>query len=443
VAATLNAKALAWLARGLDSGRLALIALVASLALGAALTAAELTGIDGLCVTRIDEAVFVAFAAAASAMLVLAYALRGAKALRGLLWTNCSLCLIFILYFPVTPISAMVLVAYVALPLSLYLPFPTGFLATCAVLGLDCAARFLAFPPEAIGQRSASFRDLVSFVAAPAVASALVSPIAALRAELDRLSESLLKVTKLNLSYQDYSASVEEKSALEERLRLTRDIHDVVGYALTNTIMTMRAASIMCAKEPEKVPSLLDSARADADQALTQVRGILGDLRRREIRSAAGPLAIAKAVRAFKTATGVEVDLDFGNFDWTTFGGAEYGGGQWGNEAAFATSHFVQEGMLNAFNHGKATEIRVSFRSGKEGLVVSVRDNGSGAKGLQEGIGISGMRERIEKLGGSVEYGNSVDGFCIEMRLPSAPPSGVAGAATSGAGEAEGAEGGG
>jgi signal transduction histidine kinase len=95
--------------------------------------------------------------------------------------------------------------------------------------------------------------------------------------------------------------------------------------------------------------------------------------------------------------------------------------------------------MLNAFNHGKATAIRVSFRSGKEGLVVSVRDNGSGAKGLQEGIGISGMRERIEKLGGSVEYGNSVDGFCIEMRLPSAPPSG----ATSAAGEAEGAEGGG
>jgi signal transduction histidine kinase len=251
------------------------------------------------------------------------------------------------------------------------------------------------------------------FVALPLAAAALVSVVTSLRAELDRLTESLLEVTKLNLSYQDYSASVEEKSALEERLRLTRDIHDAVGYALTNTIMLMRAASLMCAKEPEKLPSLLESARMDADQALAQVRAILGDLRKREIRGAAGPNAIARAARAFRASTGVEVDLDFGNFDWAAFGKAEDG-----DQAAFAASHFVQEGMLNAFSHGKATSVRVSFRASEDGLAVSVKDNGGGAKELHEGIGISGMRERIEKLGGSLDYGSSAGGFAIEMRLP-------------------------
>ncbi len=413
MAATSNSKALAWLARGLDRGRLHLAFLAASLALGIALIAAELTGADGLCVTSADEAVFVASTSVSCALLALAFAFRGKATLRPLLWANCALCLAFIVYFPLTPISTMAFLAFAAVPLSLYLPFPAGIAAAAAALAAACLARFVLLPPEALGQRSASFRDVLAFVAAPLVASPLVSALSAFRAEMDKLAESLLGVTKLNLSYQDYSASVEEKSALEERLRLTRDIHDVVGYALTNTIMTMRAASIMCGKEPERVPALLDSARADADQALSQVRAILGDLRAREIRSAAGPNAIEKAVRAFRAATGVEVDLDFGNFDWGLFGG-----GDGGDQAAFAASHFVQEGMLNAFSHGKASSIRVSFRASEEGLTVAVKDNGGGAKAVQEGIGIAGMRERIEKLGGRLEYGSSEHGFDIRMRLP-------------------------
>ena len=412
-----NAKALSRIARGIDRGLMPLLFLVSSLALGGVLTASEIAGLDGLCVTRADETAFAIITALSSAVLVLEYAFRGKGPLRPLLWTGGILCLCFILYFPLTPISCLAFLSYVTIPISLYLPFPGGIAVSSSALAAACAARFIVFPPEVLGQRSASFRDGLVFVAFPLAASVLVSALSAFRSETDRLAESLLGVMKLNLSYQDYSASVEERSALEERLRLTRDIHDVVGYALTNTSMAMRAASLMCAKEPEMVPSFLDSARADADRALAQVRAILGDLRRREIRMAAGPNAIAKTVRAFRTATGAEVDLDFGNFDWAI-----------GDEAAFAASHFVQEGMLNAFSHGKATAIRVSFRSSEEGLVVAVKDNGGGAKEVQEGIGISGMRERIEKLGGSLEFGSSAGGFSIAMRLPlessPAPPMG-------------------
>jgi signal transduction histidine kinase len=369
--------------------------------------------LDGLCATKADEAVFIVLALACSALLVAAYALRKSRAVRLPLALLAALCLALILYFPLTTISCMAFLAYVALPLSLYLPFPTGFAATAAALALACAARFAALPPESLGQRSAAFRDVLAFVSAPLVASAVVGAVSALRAEMDKLADSLLAVTRLNLSYQDYSASVEEKSALEERLRVTRDIHDVVGYALTNTIMTMRAASLMCAQEPDRVPSFLESAREDAEQALAQVRSILGGLRGREIRIAAGPNAIAKAVRAFKTATGTDVDLDFGNFDWALFGAAEDG-----DEAALAASHFVQEGMLNAFSHGKASAIRVSFRASEGELRVSVKDNGGGAKEIQEGIGLAGMRERIQRLGGSLEYGSTAGGFGILMRLP-------------------------
>jgi signal transduction histidine kinase len=418
--ATKDARALSALARALsralDGGLVSLASASASALVGAALVVAELLGLGGLCVTRADEAFFVAATAWATACLALCHALRGRRELAWPLAGGLAASLALSLYFPVGQATWLSFAMYAALPLSLYLPPPRGLAATALSLAALLALRLGVLPPEALGQRSASFREALACVVLPLAASLLAQGLAAFRAEADRLADALGAVTRLNLSYQDYSASVEEKSALEERLRLTRDIHDVVGYALTNTIMTMRAASLMCRREPERVPAFLDAARSDAERAHAQVRGILHDLRRREIRRAAGPVAIARTVRGFKAATGAEVDLDFGNFDWSISG-----------EAAFAASHFVQEGMLNAVSHGKAGSIRVAFREEGGELLVSVKDDGSGAQELREGIGIAGMRERIERLGGSLSYGSppGARGFAIEMRIPlEAPPPG-------------------
>lgn len=405
--ATTQSNALTWIGRRLDHDRLALAFLALSILIDALLVFAELSGLDGLCVTGEDEAVFVALTSASAVGLVLAFLLRAAPPLSWMLWLEGIACLAFVLYFPVSPLSWIAILTFVVVPVSLYLPFPRNILSSAAALAFACLVRFVVLTPELIGQKAASFRDVLLFVLAPLFASALLSLLSAFRKEMGRLGEALLGVTRINLSYQDYSASIEEKSALEERLRLTRDIHDVVGYALTNTIMMLRAASLMCGREPEKVPALLETARVNADSALAQVREILGDLRRREIRRTVGPGPIAKVVRMFRLATGAEVDLDFGNFDWEI-----------GDEEAIVVNHFVQEGMLNAFSHGKATAIRVAFRESEGELLVSVKDNGGGAKDLQEGIGISGMRERTERLGGSIEYGSQAGGFSIQIRLP-------------------------
>jgi signal transduction histidine kinase len=410
VAAINQSKSILRMGRALGLARFPQAVLALSLAVLAASAAAQLTGLDGLCVTRADEAAFVSLSAAAAIGLCASYLLRSRKAAGWALAAQFAISTAFILYFPVTSLSWLFLILASILPASLYLGYPASAAVSLSIAAASFALRFIVFPPGALGQRAASFRDVLLFALASAGAAAMASLLSALKAEADRLAEALMGVTRLNLSYQDYSASVEEKSALEERLRLTRDIHDVVGYALTNTMMLMRAAAIMIEKEPEKVGALIEATQKGAESALAQVRGILGDLRRREIRYAAGPNAIAKVVRVFKTATGAEVDLDFGNFDWSI-----------GDEEAFAVHHFVQEAMLNAFSHGKATAIRVSFRQAEDALAVTVRDNGSGSKGVSEGIGISGMRERLAKVGGGLEYSSTADGFSITMRLSAAP----------------------
>jgi signal transduction histidine kinase len=378
-----------------------------ALLLGSLLVAAELRGIGGVCLTATDLHLFIALIAILSACLLAAHFLKKSELLGLPLGFAVVAFLVFALYFPVSSITALVFTMYVAVPLSLYLTFPKGAFASIALLAAVLVFRFGLYTPESMGQRSAAFRDVLLLVLAPLFVSFSLSALAAFRAELDRIAESLRTVTRLNLTYQDYNASVEEKSALKERLRITRDIHDIVGYALTNTIMTLRAASLMCDVEPGRVKGFLENAKTDAERAHEQVRSALGELRRREIRSVAGPGAIARVVRSFKAATGAEVHIDFGSFDWAISG-----------EAAFAVSHFVQEGMLNAVSHGGATWISVDFGETEDGLRVTVRDNGGGAKTVHEGIGIAGMRERIEKLGGDLEYASTAGGFSIEMRLP-------------------------
>lgn len=404
-------QALGSLVKSFDGGRLSLAVLTASLLLGASLVAAEASGVGGLCVTRADLNFFIAAVAILSACIVAAHILRRSELLRLPIGFAVIACLIFELYFPVSSVSAIVFAMYLAAPISLYLPFPRGAFASLFLLAAFLVIRMEVFAPGALGQRSASFRDVFLLVVAPLFVSFSFSALAAFRAELDRMAESLRTVTRLNLSYQDYNAGLEEKTALKERLRITRDIHDIVGYALTNTIMTLRAAVLMCDREPARVKPFLDAAKRDAERAHEQVRSALGELRRREIRCVAGPGALARIIRSFEAATGAEVHIDFGSFDWRV-----------GGETAFAVSHFVQEGMLNAVTHGGATWISVDFVEAEGGLRVTVRDNGAGAKTVHEGIGIAGMRERIEKLGGELAYTSAAGGFSIEMRLPLEPP---------------------
>ena len=58
---------------------------------------------------------------------------------------------------------------------------------------------------------------------------------------MERLDEAVGRLTSANLTFQDLASTAQERSAEDERKRITREIHDAIGYALTNLIMTMEA----------------------------------------------------------------------------------------------------------------------------------------------------------------------------------------------------------
>jgi len=225
--------------------------------------------------------------------------------------------------------------------------------------------------------------------------------------EKKQLDGMVVELAKANLQYQEYATGAAEAGMREERLRITRDIHDVVGYTLTNNIAMMEAATDMMRRNPLGVPALIKAARDNARDGLQQIRVALYRLRAQSSDSPRGLRALTRLCHLFERATRIEVRLAYGNAR------SEYG-----DAVDSALYHLVQEALLNAFRHGKAARAAVILWEADGVLAASISDDGVGAGSVQEGIGLRGMRERIESLGGQLRVTPLPHGFAVRAELP-------------------------
>jgi signal transduction histidine kinase len=222
-----------------------------------------------------------------------------------------------------------------------------------------------------------------------------------------RLNETADRLTEANLGFQKYALTVGNSSILEERNRFSREVHDTIGYTLTNLIIMIEACQDLMKKNPEGLQHMLLRAGELAQDGLSDTRRALHALRRLGVRELRGIPAMDKLVQTFRNATGVEVAIEYGNIPWNM------------TETLERTLYrFIQEGMTNAFKHGRATKIYINLWMDERSLIINLRDNGRGSKVIKEGIGISGMRERVEELGGVISAGNVTDGFKLSARIP-------------------------
>lgn len=310
--------------------------------------------------------------------------------------------------------TELLYVCLTMLPIAMYEAFPANLGLCLGVLLLGTIARSGMFELTAEGSAAGTGEDNLVFVALGGFFALFFSlttwyreALIALQAHARRLDGAVARLTRANMSYQQIAQEAGRRSALQERQRLTRDIHDIVGYTLTNSVMMMEAAKVMAHTEPEKLPELIDQARSNTEGGLQRIREVLRNLRESQDREISGFNAVVKLVRVFQQATAVAVEVEFANTVW-----------DFDHERGSALYHFVQEGLINAFRHGQATEITVLFHDSPASIRVTVLDNGHGAASISEGIGIQGMRERARRFGGEVRIGRMEEGFSISMEIP-------------------------
>ncbi|MGY1808456.1 sensor histidine kinase [Blastococcus sp. SYSU D00669] len=239
-------------------------------------------------------------------------------------------------------------------------------------------------------------------IAGPAVAGRLVAHDRAQNARLRELTAELVRERD----------AAERVAAAEERTRIARELHDVIGHEITVIALQADAAAAALARAPERAAVPIDRIRATAARTLTEMRRVVGLLRDpadddEDLRPQPGLADLPTLVEDAR-AGGADVELLLGlpaaapppSLQLTVF-------------------RIVQEALTNARRHAPGAPVRVRVETGPEGLCVEVRNRtGRTAGEPGGGHGLVGMRERARMHGGSVDARPTADGFVVRARLP-------------------------
>lgn len=124
------------------------------------------------------------------------------------------------------------------------------------------------------------------------------------------LKSALSKISQINIGFQKYAVQAGRKTIVTERKRLSREIHDSIGYILTNILMMVKT-SILLVPPESSLKELLTKISLHAEEGIVEIRSTLHELRNQKFSSEHGIMAITKLVKVFSDATGIKVDIEF------------------------------------------------------------------------------------------------------------------------------------
>ncbi len=227
--------------------------------------------------------------------------------------------------------------------------------------------------------------------------------------ELSTIARGSIEMYKANLELQQASTEVERRAMQAERWRISRELHDIVGYAFINERMQLEVALSLLYKSPdiEELANLLMRLRRQATQTLDEARKAIHALRTPSEEASDALERIRTLVDAFESTT-IDVTANFGNVVRVSFG----------REIDSVLYRFTQEGITNAIRHGGAKKIDILMWEYKDEVIISVRDNGVGNSGDGMGLGLTGLEERVQQLGGALTTESLPYGFQLSARLP-------------------------
>ncbi|MED0970804.1 hybrid sensor histidine kinase/response regulator transcription factor [Bacillus paramycoides] len=204
---------------------------------------------------------------------------------------------------------------------------------------------------------------------------------------------------------EQYVSQVERITLLEERDRLSKDLHDTMGHSYTSIIMGMETLRMeLKSKEGEQqLDSLLQLAR----NSMEEVRLYLHQM---DLSQESLPLAVTlqQLTEEFKKHAKVNVR--------TQIIGEEYMASK---QSKMTLYRSLQESLTNAVRHGNSTEIIVSLHFEPQQIRLDVQDNGCGVEEWKDGFGLAAMKERVSQSQGRViVYSKKGEGTLISCVLP-------------------------
>ncbi|MER7754123.1 sensor histidine kinase [Kitasatospora sp. NPDC097643] len=310
--------------------------------------------------------------------------------------------------YPEAVTAVTLLSGQLPLAIALYaLAARRGATLALGVLALLAEARLLL--PFDEGDLT-TYSALANLIEDPAVFGAV--PLALGLAAHQR-ARAVSALAERNRLLEEARRHAEERAVAAERARLAREMHDIVSNRVSLITLHAGGAQLATADDPVAVRATLGLIRTLGQQALTELRGLLGVL---TPASDQGPSlrGLAALVEESRQA-GLAVGL--------TLTGPAEGPPAPGPAVQYAAYRIVQEALTNAHKHAPAAEVAVTVEVRPDGLRLAVVNSPDGTGGAPDlpsgGHGLDGMRTRADDLGGTLHAGPTPDGgFAVRARLP-------------------------
>jgi two-component system sensor histidine kinase DesK len=210
---------------------------------------------------------------------------------------------------------------------------------------------------------------------------------------------------KMDCRLELAQGEIDRLARIAERERIARDLHDLLGHTLSVIVLKSELASKLAEKDPQRAATEIRDVERISREALSEVRAAVQGYH------SVGLEAELEHAREALTAAGIEFDA---KVEPVTVSASQ--------ESVVALA--IREAVTNIVRHAGAKSCQLWLRCRYFGCELEIADDGRGGS-APDGFGLSGMRERVEALGGTLERDGS-QGMRLILRLPVPGSRGVA-----------------
>lgn len=208
------------------------------------------------------------------------------------------------------------------------------------------------------------------------------------------------------------------QAVVEERLRIARELHDIVAHALSVIAVQSGTGRMVVTESPHLAARALGAIEETSRTALEEMRRLLDVLRVDDVGTGRSPslgLDRIDELAADAASAGLDVDVNVHGERRPLPAGADA-----------AACRILQEALTNVRKHAKARTVHLLVHYRPDEVELEVADDGCGVPGAaaseRTGLGLIGMRERAALYGGRVDAGPGLEGgFVVRARIPVPP----------------------
>ncbi|MDO4465711.1 MAG: histidine kinase [Bacillota bacterium] len=224
--------------------------------------------------------------------------------------------------------------------------------------------------------------------------------------EREEIERELKRLEQVNVQ-MGHAITLTRKTAEDnERKRISREIHDTLGHALTGILAGVDACQVLIDLDVEKTKQQLGIISNVVRQGIKDVRGSLQKLRPGVLESDPLKDALEKMILEFKNVSNIDI-LFYYEWEKADFDKA----------SEDIIYRIVQESITNALRHGHATKVEVNLFDDEYNYLITIQDNGMGCSDIKYGYGLKQMQERVAILNGKINfYGENGFLTVVEIR---------------------------